>query len=56
MTYERRKMYNVSHLGLTCADCGTKIEELPFEPKTDRPVYCQKCARTRRRDNPRVLR
>ncbi len=56
MTYERRKMFNVSHLGLTCADCGTKIEELPFEPKTDRPVYCQKCARTHRSSNPRVLR
>jgi ribosomal-protein-alanine N-acetyltransferase len=30
--------------------------EIPFEPKTDRPVYCQRCARNRRRDNPRVLR
>ncbi len=56
MNFERRRMYNVSHLNLTCKDCGAKIEELPFEPKTDRPVYCQKCARQHRRDNPRVLR
>lgn len=51
-----RKMFDVRHLGLTCADCGAPIEELPFMPKTDRPVYCQKCARNHRRQNPRFLR
>ncbi|MGQ9700096.1 MAG: CxxC-x17-CxxC domain-containing protein [Candidatus Bipolaricaulaceae bacterium] len=51
-----RKMFDVRHLGLTCADCGAPIEELPFMPKTDRPVYCPKCARDHRRQNPRVLR
>ncbi|MGC9530588.1 MAG: CxxC-x17-CxxC domain-containing protein [Candidatus Bipolaricaulaceae bacterium] len=45
---EQRKMYDVSHLGLHCADCGTEIKELPFEPKDDRPVYCRECARKRR--------
>ena len=26
-----------------CADCGTKITELPFEPSGDRPIYCKEC-------------
>lgn len=26
----------------TCAECG-KATEVPFEPKTDRPVYCRDC-------------
>ena len=31
------KMYPIK-----CADCG-KDAEVPFEPKTDRPVYCREC-------------
>ena len=27
---------------VTCADCGTECE-IPFVPKTDRPVYCSDC-------------
>ena len=27
---------------VTCADCGTECE-VPFVPKTDRPVYCSDC-------------
>ncbi len=34
---EDRKMYPC-----TCADCK-KETEVPFEPKTDRPVYCKEC-------------
>lgn len=26
----------------TCAQCG-KVAEVPFEPKSDRPVYCRDC-------------
>lgn len=26
-----------------CADCGTKITELPFEPSGDGPIHCKKC-------------
>ncbi len=26
----------------TCADCGKECE-VPFEPKGDRPVYCNEC-------------
>ena len=29
---------------VTCADCGTECE-VPFVPKTDRPVYCSDCFR-----------
>jgi len=38
----------VRHLDLKCADCGKAIEELPFEPSSDRPVYCSDCNRKRR--------
>ncbi len=34
---EDRKMYPIK-----CSDCGTDAE-VPFEPKTDRPVYCREC-------------
>lgn len=44
----RKRMNDVSHLGLKCADCGVDIKELPFVPKDDRPVYCGECARKRR--------
>lgn len=26
-----------------CAECGTEITELPFEPAADRPIYCREC-------------
>ena len=29
---------------VTCADCGTECE-IPFVPRTDRPVYCSDCFR-----------
>lgn len=32
----------------TCADCGAKITELPFEPSPDRPIYCRDCWAKRR--------
>ncbi len=34
---QERKMYPI-----VCADCG-KDSEVPFQPKTDRPVYCREC-------------
>ena len=36
-----------------CADCGAKISELPFEPATDRPIYCRDCWRKKRAERPR---
>jgi len=41
-------MVDVRHLDLSCAECGKKIEELPFMPSSDRPVYCEECNRKRR--------
>jgi CxxC-x17-CxxC domain-containing protein len=34
-----RKMYPI-----TCSSCG-KQDEVPFEPRGDRPVLCQECFR-----------
>ena len=31
----------------TCAECGT-ITKVPFQPKEDRPVYCDVCFKSRR--------
>lgn len=48
MAFQERKMVDVRHLDLSCAECGKKIEELPFMPSSDRPVYCEECNRKRR--------
>jgi len=42
-----RKMHDVRVFDLKCAECGKKIEELPFLPLTDRPVYCVECTSKR---------
>ncbi|MBI3114941.1 MAG: hypothetical protein HYZ09_00405 [Candidatus Kerfeldbacteria bacterium] len=36
----------------TCSNCGNQITELPFEPDTNRPVYCRDCHRNNRRSGP----
>lgn len=33
-----------------CAECGTEITELPFEPSGDRPVHCRDCWRKKREE------
>ncbi len=40
-----RQMYQVN---LTCADCGTAINELPFQPDGSKPVYCRACLMAKR--------
>ncbi len=35
--FEERKMYKI-----TCSECGNEAE-VPFEPASDRPVYCRDC-------------
>ncbi|MEK7084847.1 MAG: CxxC-x17-CxxC domain-containing protein [Patescibacteria group bacterium] len=40
-----RQMYDVN---IACAECGTMITQLPFQPSGDRPVYCTNCLRNRR--------
>ncbi len=32
-----REMYEI-----VCASCG-KVDQVPFEPRHDRPVYCKDC-------------
>lgn len=40
-----RQMFDVD---LECAECGTKITQLPFQPSGDKPVYCSNCLKARR--------
>lgn len=40
-----RQMFDVN---LTCADCGSAITQLPFQPSGDKPVYCRTCLQNRR--------
>lgn len=32
-----------------CSECG-KPTKIPFEPKTDKPIYCSECFSTHRRN------
>lgn len=43
-----RQMFDISAMGLKCAECGKDITELPFQPSSDRPVYCFDCNKKRR--------
>ncbi len=47
--YTPRPMVDVSAMNLKCAQCGVAITELPFQPSSDRPVYCRDCNRNRRK-------
>ena len=46
----QRQMFDVTSMGLKCAECGTDITQLPFEPSADRPVYCRDCNRARKQN------
>ncbi|HAZ28905.1 MAG TPA: zinc-binding protein [Candidatus Magasanikbacteria bacterium] len=50
MDNDNRQMFDVD---VDCAQCNTKITQLPFQPSGDRPVYCTECLRQRRNDRPR---
>jgi CxxC-x17-CxxC domain-containing protein len=39
--YNRREMFRA-----TCSQCGN-VAEVPFQPRTDRPVYCRDCFSSR---------
>ncbi|MBI4993162.1 MAG: zinc-binding protein [Candidatus Magasanikbacteria bacterium] len=43
-----RQMFDVD---LSCAKCGNHISQLPFQPNSDRPVYCADCNRAYRDSN-----
>ena len=48
----RAKRKNAAHNGTrqmyyaVCAECGKECK-VPFEPRTDRPVYCSDCFRNK---------
>ncbi|HJT56255.1 MAG TPA: CxxC-x17-CxxC domain-containing protein [Ktedonobacteraceae bacterium] len=41
---EPRQMYSA-----TCASCGNEAQ-VPFQPRGDRPVYCNECYQSQRTD------
>ncbi|MEK7623289.1 MAG: CxxC-x17-CxxC domain-containing protein [Patescibacteria group bacterium] len=43
-----RQMFAVD---VACAQCGTRITQLPFQPSGDRPIYCFDCNKNRRMSN-----
>ena len=49
MNFGPRQMVSVD---MSCASCGNHISELPFQPTSGRPVYCNECNRARRNDRP----
>ena len=36
----------------TCSECG-RDTEVPFQPRSDKPVYCRECFQERRESTPR---
>lgn len=51
---ERRELIDVSGLGITCGECGTKIEKLPFQPTEKQDgtygrILCYTCIKKRPR-------
>jgi len=36
-----------------CSGCGAAINELPFSPDGERPIYCRDCHAARRANQPR---
>ena len=50
-----RQKFDVTALGLTCAECGVAITELPFQPTkkedgTYGKLYCFECNKKRMKD------
>ena len=44
-----RQMFTVDE---KCAECGSAITQLPFQPTGGRPLYCTQCLRNRRAASP----
>lgn len=45
-----KQMFDVTELGIKCADCGADIKELPFQPDPNRvnTIKCRDCLRKSR--------
>lgn len=51
----QRQMFDITALGITCAECGTPINQLPFEPTkkedgTFGQLFCYECNKKRMKD------
>jgi len=47
-----REMYDIADMGITCSECNTAIEKLPFQPSkredgTYGKLYCYECNKKR---------
>jgi hypothetical protein len=51
----QRQMHDVSGMNIKCRDCGTAIDQLPFQPDPARldTIRCQDCMRKYRESRPR---
>jgi len=47
MSYYQKQPNDVSHLGLSCTECGIAIITLPIKPRRGMKVYCHECAQKR---------
>ena len=43
------RMQNREMFTVTCAECG-KETQVPFQPRGDRPVYCDECYRQKQKE------
>ncbi len=53
----QRPMFDITAMGITCAECGATIDKLPFEPTkkedgTYGRLYCYECNKQRMRNRP----
>jgi hypothetical protein len=51
----QRQMFDITAMGITCAECGAAITQLPFEPTqkedgTYGKLYCYDCNKKRMKD------
>ena len=51
----QRQMFDISGLGITCAQCNNPIDQLPFQPTkkedgTYGQLYCYECNKKRMKD------
>lgn len=43
-----KKKFVLHKVNVKCSKCEAQIDELPFEPAPDRPVYCRECNNKRK--------
>jgi len=54
----QKQMFDITALNITCAECGTPIAQMPFEPTlkddgTYGKLYCYECNKKRMADKPK---